>query len=219
MKQGEEMIRAVRDWAKRMVGEQVEGFKGDIDLDTLLRKTGDASKVTSIFSTYGSRTLPASGETLDVTIAKIRKFLSDLNTMAFSNDYDNLSYKPIRSNFLINHMATAEEYIGDSGNLTPDNAMLVYGIGGVSSSSNPRAKTDFFRAYLVAADKYDTSGTPVAKSIQLGSLGSTARWTLNPSGLYTSNGNYYCVIKIPKGSWAIVQGLRIPLYTQYASNK
>lgn len=221
MKQAEEMIRAVRDWTGSIVRERIEGFKGDLDLDTVLRKTGDASKVTNNFSTYGSRTLPTSGETLDITIAKIRRYLSDLGSMAYSSDYDNLSYKPIRSSFLIDHMSTTEEYIGESGSLNPDHALLVYGIGGASTSSNPRAKTDFFRAYLVAADKYDTSGSSYpAKSIQLGSLGSTTRWQLNPSGLYSSSGiKYDCIIKIPKSSWAIVQGLRIPLYTQYASSK
>lgn len=213
------MIQAVRDWVR----SRDKKAKEDIEKE-FLKKTGDASKVTNVFSTYGSRTLPASGERLDITLGKIRKFLGDLSTMAFSNDYDNLSYKPIRSSFLMYEEATTEEVLNAEVHLDVNNALLIYGVGGASTSSNTRGKVDFFRAYLLACDKAysddDGNDKHKGKMIQLGSLGSVARWSLYPTNvLLVTNPGFYVGVKVPKGSWANVQALRIPLYTQYASNK
>ena len=65
-----------------------------IDLSDYLKKTGDASNVTTAFSAAGSRTLPTSGETLATTLGKILKYLTDLKSVAFSNSYNDLDNKP-----------------------------------------------------------------------------------------------------------------------------
>lgn len=215
----EDTMQAVRDWVKsinRILAKQLG--------QDYLKKTGDASKVTTEFATYGSRALPASGEELDITLAKIKKYLSDMSDgMAFSRDYDNLTYKPIRSNYLLDHQATTEELtVGGYAHSDPNNALLVYGIGGPSTTANPRGKADFLRAFLVVCDKYnaDTNNNYQEKYIQLGSTGSTARWTLYPSSYISMmNSGFSVDIKIPKGSWANIQVLRIPFYTSYANNK
>ena len=238
VKQMEETVRAVRDWAQSMILNNLKEFKGELNLDTLLKKTGDASKVTTSFSTYGSRTLPSSGEKLDITLGKIKKYLYDLNSMAFSTDYDKLTYKPIRSNFYVVHKASAEAYSYDVKGMDPNNAVLIYGLGGPSTAAEEKKKADFFRAYLLACDRYvdyntvvvtqpgtitppNENGHPITymmKQIQLGSVGSTARWTM--AQLTTSTDEKFCLnIKIPKGSWAAVEGMRIPLFTAYASSK
>lgn len=240
MKQMEETVRAIRDWTKSILQNNLKEFKGELNLDTLLRKTGDASKVTTSFSTYGSRTLPSSGEKLDITIGKIKKYLYDLNSMAFSTDYDKLTYKPIRSNFFVVHKAAAEAYSYDVEGMDPNNAVLVYGLGGPSAATEEKKKADFFRAYLLACDRYvdykaiigtltgtlappNENGHPITytmKQIQLGSVGSTARWTLAQVTTVAGTDKKFCLnIKIPKGSWAAVEGMRIPLFTAYASNK
>ena len=43
----EETMRAIRDWTKSILQNNLKEFKGELNLDTLLRKTGDASKMTT----------------------------------------------------------------------------------------------------------------------------------------------------------------------------
>lgn len=65
-----------------------------IDLSNYLTKTGDASKVTVTFTEAGLRSLPTSGEALDVLFGKVVKYLTDLKPVAFSGDYNDLSNTP-----------------------------------------------------------------------------------------------------------------------------
>lgn len=203
-------------------------FPGDLTAKSLL---GNASKVTNVFSNYGSRTLPTSGEALDITLGKIRKYLSDLGAAAFSsvtptNNYDDLLNKPFHSNFLIKHDAydAAYEETIESSN---QNAVLVYGMGGASTASSKGA-SDFFRAYLItqgwSKDSFLDPNLGVrgkAMVIQLGSVGSVARWSIASTSNVVLAGNKNLILdfKITKGSYAVVQGIRIPMYTQYANNK
>lgn len=56
MKTAEEMVKAIRDWVNRLIkksgeemGKQIETLVKEVDPDTILRKTGDASKVITTF--------------------------------------------------------------------------------------------------------------------------------------------------------------------------
>lgn len=228
MKQMEETIKAVGDF----VENKIHLLKQDY-----LKKTGDASKVTATFSKPSSRVLPVSGENLDVTMGKILKYLSDMSSgMAFSKDYDQLSYKPIRSNFLLYHeTANAAAYSDTIKGCSYSHAILLYGIGGASTSGTPRKKADFFRAYLIGCDRYANTSAGVSSdyggelengfpveyapmSIQIGSTGSTARWSITTQ-TSTQYKKFDIGITIPKGSWANIQALRIPFYTAYANDK
>ncbi len=222
MKQAEEMIRAVRDWAKGMVRGKIEGFKKELDLETILRDTGDASKVTNIFSNYASRTLPASGETLDITLGKIRKYLSDLGAAAFSNvtptrDYDVITYKIIKRHTVWNDI-TGNTALTKQITLNKSNAYLIYGIGGATSSSaSYLALTgDFCRVYLAwnKGCKDASGGSPVWNMLQLGSVGSTARFTVKDDG---SNSTDDIILTIPKGSYAAIVVLELILANKYVN--
>lgn len=220
MKQAEEMIRAVRDWAKGMVRGKIESFRKELDLETILRKTGDASKVTNVFSNYASRTLPTSGETLDITLGKIRKYLSELGVAAFSNvtptrDYDAITYKIIKRNTVWSDI-TGNVALQKQITLNKSNAYLIYGIGGAVSSSIgylPLAG-DFCRAYLAWNKACEqTNGSPVWNMVQLGSVGSTARFTVKDDGNQSG-----IILGIPKGSYATIVVLELILSNNYVNS-
>lgn len=59
-----------------------------------LAKTGDGSNLTATFTKTASRTNIATGEKLSVIFGKIKKFFSDLKTVAFTGSYADLSNKP-----------------------------------------------------------------------------------------------------------------------------
>ena len=62
--------------------------------DAKLDKTGDASNVTSDIQSATIRTNLTTGEKLAVSLGKIKKFLSDLKTVAFTGSYADLTEKP-----------------------------------------------------------------------------------------------------------------------------
>lgn len=62
--------------------------------DSSLSTTGDATNVTNTITTAANRTNLVSGETLGISLGKIRKWLSDLKAVAFSGSYNDLSNKP-----------------------------------------------------------------------------------------------------------------------------
>ena len=62
--------------------------------DAKLDKTGDASNVTSDIQSAMIRTNLTTGEKLAVSLGKIKKFLSDLKTVAFTGSYADLTEKP-----------------------------------------------------------------------------------------------------------------------------
>ena len=62
--------------------------------DAKLDKTGDASNVTSDIQSATNRTNLTTGEKLAVSLGKIKKFFSDLKTVAFTGSYADLTEKP-----------------------------------------------------------------------------------------------------------------------------
>lgn len=65
-----------------------------VDLTTYLQKTGDGSEVTVKFEQAQDRTLPTTGQTLALIIGSIIKYLADLQTVAFTGDYSDLTGTP-----------------------------------------------------------------------------------------------------------------------------
>ena len=59
-----------------------------------LDKTGDASNVTTEFTTATTRSNLTTKEKLSISLGKISKWFSDLKTVAFSGSYNDLSNKP-----------------------------------------------------------------------------------------------------------------------------
>ena len=59
-----------------------------------LDKTGDASNVTTVFTTATTRSNLTTKEKLSISFGKIAKWFSDLKTVAFSGSYNDLSNKP-----------------------------------------------------------------------------------------------------------------------------
>lgn len=57
-------------------------------------KTGDASNVTTVFTTATTRSNLTTKEKLSISLGKISKWFSDLKTVAFSGSYNDLSNKP-----------------------------------------------------------------------------------------------------------------------------
>lgn len=227
MKDLEDMIRAIRDWMKKLVNKQSEDFSKamealteELDPDTILRKTGDASKVRNTFSMHKSRTLPQSGEELGTTIGKIVKWLDDLSEVTTSGSYKDLWDRPVTAAFRANIKAidAAETMVlvdfEGSQVFSPwvlDDISLIYGSGGAVTAAK-EGTTDFARIYL-AYRKEPDSATNVGGGwilVQLGSYGSTARWSLTAKLSTASSYRQSVTLSIPKGSWADVNILGLP---------
>lgn len=67
---------------------------GTFDTDKYLEKAGDASNTTAVFSSSKERANISTGEKLSVIFGKIAKFFSDLKTVAFTGNYNDLSGTP-----------------------------------------------------------------------------------------------------------------------------
>lgn len=213
-----EMIQAIRDWVQNRINVAV----CKIDQDSILRKTGDASKVTSRIKEIKERKLPTSGEDLRTMLGKVVKYLGDIKPIAFSQDYGDLRNKPVKSIDLGFHNAASAaiekiiykiegSHVMSDFNNWPDDVFLLYGQGG-SASTTKRGTADFIRAYLVYRKNADTdTGAGGGYGmIQLGSWGSTARWTISATlSTTTTVGCYGLVLKVPKGSWAEVSALEL----------
>lgn len=65
-----------------------------IDLSNYLQKDGDASEVTSTYSTYSGSSVPASGSKLKEYISYVMTKIGALSTVATSGSYNDLSNKP-----------------------------------------------------------------------------------------------------------------------------
>lgn len=206
MKPMKEMVEAVRDW----VNAKIEL----LDPDTILRKTGDASKVTTIFTRHLSPTippkLPESGEKLDITMGKILDNLMELKLVAFTGSYKDLSKRAIRlinciSNNSYNAAYTEEILYGEDDSVFKK-MWLIVGIGS-SDTSTKTGATDFARAYLVVPKYEAIPGTDnKGRSyicLQLGSSGETARYTLKATAA-TGPRDDKLTLTIPKGSYAHV---------------
>lgn len=190
-------------------------FPGKVTANSFV---GNASKVTNIFSDAASRALPTSGEALDTTIGKIRKYLSDLKGVAFSGSYKGLDNRTIKLIKRIIHESANSEYTeviiasdGKEGFSSKSRSLnkiwLVVGSGSSCSTSYVMGATDFARAYLIVP-KHEASSVSDCKGrsfllLQLGSSGSAARYTLAAAAA-TGNNDEKITIKIPKGSAAMV---------------
>lgn len=219
MKTVEKMIQAIKEW----VNARIRVATDELDMGSVLRRTGDASKVTSVFTTYGSRKLPESGEELAVMLGKMTKYLSDMQGIAFDENYKKLYNVPISSNYLGYHDAVdaaIEKNIitVDGSSVTTDfddiwnmgEAILLYGVGGTSTSAK-QSTTDFLRAYLLYKKRADTATGAGAgyAMIQLGSWGSYARWSLTATLTTATVSKESLVLKVPKGAWAEVSALSL----------
>lgn len=65
-----------------------------VDLVDYLTKVGDASSTTGVFTEAGTRANILSGETIAILLGKIKKYFTDLKTVAFTGSYSDLSDKP-----------------------------------------------------------------------------------------------------------------------------
>ena len=230
MKTAEEMVKAIRDWVNRLIkksgeemGKQIETLVKEVDPDTILRKTGDASKVITTFSMHRSMVLPESGESLDITIGKIMKWLDVLDGgVAVSGSYKDLWDRPVKAEFKVDIKAidAAEviplvDFAGSEilAERILSEIALIYGAGGLVTAAK-EGTTDFVRIYL-AYKKEPDSATNVGGGwtlVQLGSLGSTARWSLAVKLTTASSYRQSVTLNVPKGSWAEVNVLSLPRY-------
>lgn len=71
-----------------------DALGGAADLSDYLQKTGDGSNVTATFTEATARENIATGEKLSVIFGKIKKFFTDLKTVAFSGSFTDLTDKP-----------------------------------------------------------------------------------------------------------------------------
>lgn len=194
MKPIEEMIRAVGDW--------VNGKIKALDPETLLRKTGDASKVRvkKISKTIYTQPTFTDDETdLDDILGTITAALRRISPNIY---YDLCVYSYI----VIDEIASSEifEWYIDGGSFmhSKNEVMLIYGKGGAWTAANGKGTADFFRAYLVFWKDAPLAGYPEGWVLaQIGSVGSTARWTLTAT-LSSATTYQKLILKIPKGYWA-----------------
>lgn len=77
-----------------VAAEEAKNKAQEIVGGDFLTKTGDGSDVTATFTEAASRINIATGEKLSVIFGKIKKFFSDLKTVAFTGSYTDLSNKP-----------------------------------------------------------------------------------------------------------------------------
>lgn len=230
MKTAEEMVKAIRDWVNRLIkksgeemGKQIETLVKEVDPDTILRKTGDASKVITTFSMHRSMVLPESGESLDITIGKIMKWLDVLDGgVAVSGSYKDLWDRPVKAEFKVDIKAIDAAEVIPLGDFAGSEILaerilsdiaLIYGAGGLVTAAK-EGTTDFVRIYL-AYKKEPDSATNVGGGwtlVQLGGLGSTARWSLAVKLTTASSYRQSVTLNVPKGSWAEVNVLSLPRY-------
>lgn len=207
----QQMLNAIKDWVKSLIKrserelrEDIVKFEEKLDIVTLLRKTGDASKtrVKSINKTFPSYPTFAEGyENLDDTLGTIIRAIKNMHPNVYTSGLMS-SYKFINENAVD---GAFEEWIeGGSTLLSEDSVMLIYGKGG-AINANGRLTPDFYRTYMVFyKDPPSTANYPRGRVlVQLGSVGSAARWSLTAT-LSSASQEEQFIIKIPKGSWAEV---------------
>lgn len=167
--------------------------------------------------------LPESGESLDITIGKIMKWLDVLDGgVAVSGSYKDLWDRPVKAEFKadIKAIDAAEviplvDFAGSEilAERVLSDIALIYGAGGLVTAAK-EGTTDFVRIYL-AYRKEPDSATNVGGGwtlVQLGSLGSTARWSLAVKLTTASSYRQSVTLNVPKGSWAEVNILSLPRY-------
>lgn len=77
-----------------VAAEQAKNQAQEIVGGDYVSKTGDGSNLTATFTEVATRSNIATGEQLSVMFGKIKKFFTDLKTVAFTGSYADLSNKP-----------------------------------------------------------------------------------------------------------------------------
>lgn len=91
-------LKEISDWISghendaSAMNSQIQDNKNKVS--EKLDKTGDASNVTTGFTTATTRSNLTTKEKLSISLGKIAKWFSDLKTVAFSGSYNDLSNKP-----------------------------------------------------------------------------------------------------------------------------
>ncbi len=226
MKQIEQTIQAVKDWSKNLIDSSIHNLASQVDADSILRKTGDASSVIAKFNRAASRSNLISGDTLDASLGKISKYFYDLKSVAFSGSYSDLSGRPnIPNSFIKNFYLTMDCCSASQSWLatfnsrcysSPSNSCkriaLVIHVGGGSTttkygSADRMVVWAVVPRYVVSGD-YTYRYTTV---ISLGSSGSTSRGTVANYTTTTIGTSGQFKISIPKGSWGEFTVYTIPL--------
>ena len=119
--------------------------------DSSLSTTGDATNVTNTITTASNRTNLVSGETLGISLGKIRKWLNDLKTVAFSGSYNDLSDTPTipsktsdltnDSNFITSSGAPVQSVDGSTGAVVT-NAVKYNAAQGLSDEQKAQARAN-----------------------------------------------------------------------------
>lgn len=119
--------------------------------DNSLSTTGDATNVTNTITTASTRANLQTGETLGVSLGKIRKWFNDLKTVAFSGSYNDLSDKPTipsktsdltnDSNFITSSGAPVQSVDGSTGAVVT-NAVKYNAAQGLSDEQKAQARTN-----------------------------------------------------------------------------
>lgn len=95
-----------------VAAEEAKNKAQEIVGGDFLTKTGNGSNLTATFTETASRTNIATGEKLSVIFGKIKKFFSDLKSVAFSGDYTDLINTPAPEIFIATYGTTTPEEIG-----------------------------------------------------------------------------------------------------------
>lgn len=144
--------------------------------DNSLSTNGDATNVTNTITTASTRANLQTGETLGISLGKIRKWFNDLKTVAFSGSYNDLSNKPTIP-------TKTSQLTNDSGYLTSAPVTSVDGSTGAVTTNAVK---------YVSQSLTDTQKTQARTNIGAGNCSSivvnnisvsTSAWT--PSTAYT----------------------------------
>ena len=119
--------------------------------DSSLSTTGDATNVTNTITTASTRANLVSGETLGVSLGKIRKWFNDLKAVAFSGSYNDLSNKPTipsktsdltnDSNFITSGGAPVQSVDGSTGAVVT-NAVKYNAAQSLTAGQKAQARTN-----------------------------------------------------------------------------
>ena len=119
--------------------------------DNSLSTNGDATNVTNTITTASTRANLQTGETLGVSLGKIRKWFNDLKAVAFSGSYNDLSDKPTipsktsdltnDSNFITSSGAPVQSVDGSTGAVVT-NAVKYNAAQGLSDAQKQQARTN-----------------------------------------------------------------------------
>lgn len=205
-----QMLDAIKDWVKnqiKRIKEDMGKLEEKIDIDTLLRKTGDAGKTRVKAADkyfYYDPTFTNGYENLEDILGTIIKAMKNMDYRVYHQSLLMSSLRFVSEDALD---GAFEEWIeGGSEYPDKDKVLLIYGKGG-AVNENGRLTSDFYRVYMVFYKDPPSSATyPCGRVlVQLGSVGSTARWSLAVTLTSATNSSLpSLVLKIPKGSWAEV---------------